>query len=129
MANENQQFNLTELAPGAFQNIQNQIRQKSDAFARVYANSIAIQWSPWDVSLILGQIVGRQDDQKPIIEETLQVILTREVAKALVALLSVHIGNYEAQLGEIKLPNVVQPEASPAAIESAVPDAPEAAKD
>lgn len=98
------QLESIQLPASAFTSIKNQVRSKGPDFQRVYTNSIAIQVSPWDLSLIFGQLIGNQEDGKPIIEETLQVTLTAGLAKALGGLLALHIANYESQMGEIKLP-------------------------
>lgn len=107
MADEKQQPSaepaFIQLAASAFTSIHDQVRVKSDDFERQYANSIAVQFSPWDMSLIFGQIIGSEDG-KPIIQETIQITLTREMAKALGGLLAIHLTNYENQMGEIKLP-------------------------
>jgi Protein of unknown function (DUF3467) len=96
---------IIALPEGALTSTQKQSRFRTDRFVRTYANSIAVALSQWDVSLMFGEITGQQDeDGKPIIEETVQIVLTREVVKAMLAILMDQISKYEQQYGEIKIP-------------------------
>lgn len=109
---------------GALTSIHEQKRIRTDRFIRTYANSVAISITQWDVSLIFGEITGQKDeDDKPVIEETVQMVLTREVVKALTGILMGQISAYEQQVGEIKLPASPSPSVSPSASPSRSPSA------
>jgi Protein of unknown function (DUF3467) len=117
-----------ELPEGMAVSITDQIRIRTPNFVRTYANSVAVGFSQWDMYLLFGDILGKQEEageQKTAIEETVQINLTREVAKALAGILLEKITQYESQFGEIKLPvtkKPEQPEASPV-MESPAADA------
>ncbi len=101
---EEPQLDLIDLPSDTFTSIDKQIRSKSEYFERLYANSVAVQVSPWDIAIIFGEILGKDEDGRPRIEETVQVTLTREVAKALGALIGSYVRNYEKQVGKIAVP-------------------------
>ncbi|CAN5708149.1 hypothetical protein BH20ACI3_BH20ACI3_03300 [soil metagenome] len=59
-------------------------------------------FTSWDLGIPFGEIIGEKDG-KPLIEETVRVIITREIAKVMSVILQNHIELYESQFGEIKL--------------------------
>src|SRR5437016_915601 len=79
----------------------NHIRVRSEDFFTIYANNVALVFSTWDLSVILGEILG-ESDGKPVVEETLKISMTREFAKVFSQILSTNIAAYEKQFGEIK---------------------------
>jgi hypothetical protein len=97
------QGRVITLPSGTTTRSENQIRVQADTFQQVYANNIQIGFSAFDMALAFGQIKGQQDD-KPVIEESVRIMLTRELAKVLVGLLINNINAYEQQFGEIKIP-------------------------
>jgi hypothetical protein len=98
---------LIELPEGTTVSIEDQVRIRTPRFVRGYANSVAVGFSQWDVHLTFGDILGKQKEEgeeKVVIEETCQIVLTREIAKALTGILAQKLLEYEKQYGEIKLP-------------------------
>lgn len=98
-----------ELPPGLAVSVEKQTRLRRANFLRTYANSVAVGLSPWDVRLTFGDILGHEEvdgKRKAVIEETVEVLLTRETAKALTAILHDKITAYEREFGEIKLPTL-----------------------
>lgn len=95
------------LPAGVMISPEDQVRGRTDRFVRTYANSIAVGFSSWDVALTFGDIIGkRAEDEKIIIEETVQILLTKEIAKALAGILLQKINEYESEFGEINLPAI-----------------------
>ena len=86
-----------------FADADKQIRERTDRFRQVYANNMRVSFSTWDCSLTFGEITGERDGQ-PIIEETVKILTTREIAKTLMLILKGQIDVFEAQYGEIKIP-------------------------
>lgn len=80
-----------------------QIRVRTERFKQVYANNMQMGFSTWDLGITFGEIMGEQDG-KTVIEETVRVLMTREIAKVLSVILTNHIVLFEAQFGEIKVP-------------------------
>jgi hypothetical protein len=87
-----------ELPAGTLTTTASQKRIRTDRFMRTYANSMAVGQTVWDLSITFGELAGMEGDQ-PIIEETLQIMMTREAAKVLAALLMNNITEYEQALG------------------------------
>lgn len=87
----------------AFANAEEQLRERTDRFRQVYANNMRVNMSTWDLGITFGEIIGDRDGQ-PIIEETVRVLMTKEIAKVLQMILKGHIEAFEAQYGEIKIP-------------------------
>jgi hypothetical protein len=97
------QRQVVDLPPGITMRSENHIRVQADTFQQVYANNIQIGFSAFDMALAFGQIKGQQDG-KPVIEESVRIMLTRELTKVLVGLLINNIQAYEQEFGEIKIP-------------------------
>lgn len=102
-----------KLPPGATAKAEDQKRIRTARFERAYANSIALGFSQWDVSLLFGELTGQEEEGKVVIEETVQVILTREMAKALAGILLQHLAAFEKRYGEIRIPVLEQAEETP----------------
>lgn len=81
-----------------------QITQRSDQYLKIYANSVNMGVSLWDINLTFGEIVGEEDGQ-PVVEQKVKVNMSKEFAKAVLNLLKLNIGQYEEQFGEIQLIN------------------------
>lgn len=94
----------------AFAKSTDQIRVRTERFRQLYANNMQVGFSSWDLAITFGEITGEQDG-KPVIEETVRVIMTREIAKVLSTILKNHIDIYEEHFGELKLPVVETTEA------------------
>lgn len=88
--------------------------RRSDTFLSLYANSVNIRLTPWDVQLIFGEIL-EADERKLVIENHLAVTLSPQHAKALLNALSGQVQAYERQFGEIRYtpvqPKTEQPSA------------------
>jgi hypothetical protein len=75
--------------------------RQSDAFLSLYANSVQVRTTPWDIQLTFGEI-SSIDQQKVIIENQLAVNLSPQQAKSLLDVLSGQVQEYERQFGEIR---------------------------
>lgn len=82
-----------------------QKRVLSDDFISMYANNVSVSISIWDLSLTFGVIIG-EEDGKPVIEETIKIFMTREMAKVMNRLLTHHIAEYEKKYGTINIPEM-----------------------
>lgn len=82
-----------------------QKRFRSDDFISIYANNVAVSISVWDLSLTFGESIG-EEDGKPVIEETIKVLMSREMAKVMNRLLTHHIAEYEKKYGPINIPEI-----------------------
>ncbi|MDX6444885.1 MAG: hypothetical protein QOH71_1959 [Blastocatellia bacterium] len=87
----------------AFAKAADQIRVRTERFRQLYANNMQVGISSWDLAITFGEIIGEKEG-KPIIEETVRVNMTREIAKVLSIILKNHIDAFEAAYGEIKIP-------------------------
>ncbi len=104
------------LPKSAFAKATDQVRIRSDRFQQIYANNMTMSLNTWDVAITFGQIAGEQEG-KTVIEETVKISMTREIAKVLAQLLNNHIAIFEDRFWEIKLP-VVEPSAAEAEAEA-----------
>ena len=96
----------TGLPSAVFARGADQLRIRTERFKQVYANNMQVGFSTWDLAITFGEIVGEQDG-KPVVEETVKILMTREIAKVLGTIIQSHITEYEANFGEIKLPSVL----------------------
>jgi hypothetical protein len=80
-----------------------QVRIRTERYRQLYANNMQLGFSTWDLGITFGEIVGEKDG-KPVVEETVKILMTREIGKILATLLQTHFALFEAQFGEIKLP-------------------------
>jgi hypothetical protein len=85
---------------------------QSTAFVHVYTSNVQIETSVFDVRLTFGD-KRSQADGRTYIEQSLEVVMSLQHAKALVLTLAQNLKHYEEQVGEIKLPNRVQPASPP----------------
>ncbi|MDQ6785711.1 MAG: DUF3467 domain-containing protein, partial [Acidobacteriota bacterium] len=58
--------------------------------------------SNWDMKLVFGRIKGEN-----AVEETVEILLTKEMAKVLNILLSTHFKVYEDKFGVVKIPDLL----------------------
>jgi hypothetical protein len=82
-------------------------------FSSLYANSVQLRATPWDIQLTFGEIVS-VEETKQVIENRLAVNLSPQTAKSLLKALAGIVERYEAQIGEIKYgarPNSSSPDA------------------
>ncbi len=64
--------------------------------------------SMWDVRLVFGEHVGERDG-KSVVEESVRILMSREMAKVMNKLLTDQITAYEKKFGVIKIPDMTQP--------------------
>jgi hypothetical protein len=83
---------------------------RSEKFFKTYANAANLEMTPWDFSLIFGEL--RKTGDKVVIEQSVAITMSPQHAKALAGVLVHHVKEYEKQVGEIKMPQ--QPEAQAA---------------
>ncbi len=98
-----------DVPKSALAKAEDQMRLRKEDFIQVYANNMSIAFSSWDLGIIFGQILGEQEG-KPVIEEKVKVIMTREMAKIMLKILSAHVTAFEEQFGAIRIPVLEQPE-------------------
>lgn len=81
-----------------------QERIKAPGYLKVYANNIAIRASMWDMSVVFGELIGELNG-KPVIEESVSVTLSKEMAKVMANLLTKNVKAYEEKFGVITIPD------------------------
>lgn len=75
---------------------------RSEKFFKTYANAANLEMTPWDFSLIFGEL--KKSGGKVVIEQSVAIIMSPQHTKALAGVLVGHIKEYEKRVGEIKLP-------------------------
>jgi hypothetical protein len=84
------------------------IRNKVEPFTSVYANNVQLEVTPWEFKMYFGEIEKVEGD-RVFVNETVKVIISPTQMKALVRVLQTTLAQYEAQVGEIKVPLQPQP--------------------
>ena len=84
-----------------------QHRFRTDKFTQIYANNMALSFSAYDMSVTFGQIVGEQDGQLAI-EELSKVLMPLALGKVFAMLLVTNLKAFEAEFGEIKVPDIAR---------------------
>lgn len=79
------------------------VRTKSNTFTNVYANNVQIEATPWDFKMYFGEI-EKTEGNKIIVTDLVKVIVSPTQMKALIRVLQGTLAQYEAQVGEIKVP-------------------------
>jgi hypothetical protein len=97
----------SDIPAGALTKVSDQKRVPSEDFFSYYANSISVSMSMWDVRFVFGEHVG-EEDGKAVIEESVRILMSREIAKVLHKLLTDQIVAYEKKFGVIKIPDLTQ---------------------
>jgi hypothetical protein len=120
---ENIANHLSETQPNQPSNAEKGISQQPtreiesrqrDTFLSLYSNNITVRVTPFDIQLILGEIISL-DERKLVIENLLAVNLSPQTAKSLLNVLSGQIDTYERQFGEIRYnPLPQKPDTTPA---------------
>jgi Protein of unknown function (DUF3467) len=85
-------------------------RTRSTGFVNVYSNFAECGFTAWDIRLLFS-LVGVDLDGNPTLTDQAAVILTPQMAKALVGVLNGHVKAYERQNGEIQMPRSITEEA------------------
>jgi hypothetical protein len=78
---------------------------QAEKFATIYANSANAEVTAWDFKIIFGEI--KKSQGKLVIEQSVQVTMSPQHAKALAEMLTSNVREYERSVGEIKLPQTV----------------------
>lgn len=76
-------------------------------FSVVYSNWIQAGRTSWDIALAFGQI-GETNPGVPAVVHMVNVVMTPQMAKALIGTLAVTVKQYEKDNGEILLPESVK---------------------
>lgn len=97
----------SDITASAFASVSNQVRLRDEDFFSYYANSVSLSLSMWDVRLVFGEHIGDQDG-KAVIEESVRIILSRELAKVVNKILTDQLAAYEKKFGVIKIPDMTQ---------------------
>ncbi|MGO9517371.1 MAG: DUF3467 domain-containing protein [Candidatus Korobacteraceae bacterium] len=84
---------------------------RSEKFISVYSNNTILDTTPWDFKFAFGVWVKPEPGKLPQVENLVEVVMSPQHAKALLGVLTTHIQNYETHVGEIKLPQAVEPSA------------------
>jgi hypothetical protein len=84
---------------------------RTDKFVRAYTNAANLEVTPWDFKLVFGEL-KKNSDGKTVIEQSVEVTMSPQHAKALADILSTNVREYEKNVGEIKLPKAPDAPAS-----------------
>jgi hypothetical protein len=85
---------------------------QSKDFVSIYSNSANLEVTPWDFKIVFGS-VGKGETGQSRIENRVEVTMSPQHAKALLAIFATNLQEYEKRVGEIKLP-LPQPAPAPA---------------
>lgn len=94
---------IVEVPVSALGNRKDQKRSRAQDFVTKYANNVSVSVSNWDMKVIFGRILEENE-----IEEEVEVFMSKEMAKALTLIMTVHLKAYEATFGEIKIPDMAK---------------------
>jgi len=95
--------------PGVLEQLQAvAVFQQASDFKLIYANFIQSAFSPLDVALTLGEVMGNEQEKLFVLTKA-RVTMTPAEAKILQTILSNTIRNYESRFGEIVVPPEVLP--------------------
>jgi hypothetical protein len=78
----------------------------AENFVSLYANDTQVQFTPWDVRLILGVVTGVPTAENPMVTVTQigEVRMSPQHVKKVVAILQAQIDHYEKTIGPIFIP-------------------------
>jgi hypothetical protein len=79
------------------------IRNKAANYFSAYANSVQLETTPWDMKFVFG-LISEATDQKLVIEDQCEVLLSPQHAKVFAAVLIRNIKQYEEKFGKIPGP-------------------------
>jgi Protein of unknown function (DUF3467). len=71
-------------------------------YRSIYANSARLRTSLYDFSFVLGEISA--DDDKLECEDRVQIVMSPQHAKVLLAILDRNVRAYEEKFGQLELP-------------------------
>jgi hypothetical protein len=78
-------------------------------FKTVYTNFIQGQFSPFDMSFMIGEALGPGPDGKQMILEHLRIIMAPMEAKIFLMIIANGLKRYEEQFGKISVPPELMP--------------------
>jgi len=76
---------------------------RSKDYSVVYSNFVQCGFTAWDIRVNFG-LVGLSETGQPTMTEQVAVVLTPQMAKALVGVLNGHVKAYERDNGEVQMP-------------------------
>lgn len=79
---------------------------RSDKFATIYSNAANLDVSPWDFRFTFGELKP-EPGKMPKIEQMVGIVMSPQHAKAFSEMLATHVREYEKNVGEIKLPQLM----------------------
>jgi hypothetical protein len=82
--------------------------QQASDFKLIYANFVQSIFSPLDVALTFGEIMGAEGDKVYVLTKA-RVTMTPAEAKILQMIVAKTVGDYEEKFGEISVPSVLMP--------------------
>jgi hypothetical protein len=82
---------------------------RSPDFRSIYTNFVQSAYTPYDISLMLGETAGLEDGRW-LVENKARLIMSPPEAKVVLIVLQGAIENYERVYGEIKPPQVIKGE-------------------
>jgi uncharacterized protein DUF3467 len=85
--------------------------ERSEKFSRLYTNSAQLRVSPWDFTFAFGEIEPAGDGMK--VTQHVEIVMSPQHAKALLAILANNVQEYEKQVGDIRLPQQQVPKSEP----------------
>jgi hypothetical protein len=72
-------------------------------FKNIYANFVQAQFSAFDFSLMIGEMMGPGSDGKTMIQQKVRVVMSPMEIKIMLTLLTKGVQQYEKQFGEISV--------------------------
>ncbi len=75
-----------------------------DGFKSIYANFVVTAFSPFDVSLVIGEAVGGDDEGRQVVHQKVRVTMAPAEAKVVMLILANTLRIFEEQFGEVKIP-------------------------
>lgn len=78
---------------------------RADTYFSVYTNDLQLQTSPWDVRLIIGEILDPDTENNILnVKQLGEIRMSPQIAKSLTMFLAEQLKNYEASFGPIPGP-------------------------
>ena len=73
-------------------------------FKSIYTNFVLAQYTPFDVSLTIGEAVGPDSEGRQVVHQKARITMAAPEAKIVMLILANTLKVYEQQFGEIRLP-------------------------
>jgi len=103
MTNEKNKTKDEAIPKGVLGKRKEQIRIKASDFISVYANNVGVAISNWDMTITFGKII--ENAEKMLVEERVEIIMSKEIAKVLTLIMAKNFEVYESQFGKIVIPD------------------------